>query len=185
MLGRRVIPGQAGRPPPKDTERASAGSNRLKDRQTRDGGCRRKDIDVVEASLRTHPAHHGAKSRNRGPLFLPMRPLVQQHPFPTKRRPALQWTHWGVPLPKCRPWPLSPKRRRGRGRALRRPARSGMRGPSVELASDAPAVAPAGSVGQTKGPVRCRRGLVKRSRRRIPSARLLPRPSQGGRRVYG
>jgi hypothetical protein len=65
MLGRRVIPGQAGRPPPKDTERASAGPNRLKDRQTRDGGRRRKDIDVVEASLRTHPAHHGAKSRNR------------------------------------------------------------------------------------------------------------------------
>jgi hypothetical protein len=43
----------------------------------------------------------------------------------------------------------------------------------------------AGEHGQTKGPVRCRRGLVKRSRRRILSARLLPRPSQSGSCVYG
>jgi len=43
MLGRRVTPGQAGRPPRKDTERASAGPNRLKDRQMRDGGRGRKD----------------------------------------------------------------------------------------------------------------------------------------------
>ena len=39
--------------------------------------------------------------------------------------------------------------------------------------------------GQTKGPVRCRRGLVKRSRGRIPSARLLPWPSGSGSYVYG
>jgi hypothetical protein len=39
--------------------------------------------------------------------------------------------------------------------------------------------------GQTKGPVRCRRGLVKRLCRRIPSARLLPRPSESGSCVYG
>jgi putative transposase len=43
MLGRRVTPGQAGRPPRKETERASAGPNRLQDRPMRDGGRRRKD----------------------------------------------------------------------------------------------------------------------------------------------
>ena len=42
MLGRRVTPGQAGRPPHKDTERASAGPNRQQARPTRDGGRRRK-----------------------------------------------------------------------------------------------------------------------------------------------
>jgi len=43
MLGRRVTPGQAGRPPRKDTERVSAEPNRLQDRRMRDGGRRRKD----------------------------------------------------------------------------------------------------------------------------------------------
>jgi putative transposase len=43
MLGRRVTPGQAGRPPRKDTERASAGPNRPQDRRMRDGGRRRKN----------------------------------------------------------------------------------------------------------------------------------------------
>ncbi|MGA2287741.1 transposase, partial [Bradyrhizobium sp.] len=43
MLGRRVTPGQAGRPPRKETERASAGPNRLQDRPMRDGSRRRKD----------------------------------------------------------------------------------------------------------------------------------------------
>jgi hypothetical protein len=51
QLGRRVTPGQAGRPPRKDTERASAGPNRL---QARPGAmaavdAKAADVEVIEA----------------------------------------------------------------------------------------------------------------------------------------
>jgi putative transposase len=42
QLGRRVTPGQAGRPPRKNTGRAGAAPNRLQDRSGRDGRRRRK-----------------------------------------------------------------------------------------------------------------------------------------------
>jgi putative transposase len=43
MLGRRVNPGQPGRPPGKDTERAGARPDRLQARPMRDGRRRRKN----------------------------------------------------------------------------------------------------------------------------------------------
>jgi hypothetical protein len=43
VLGRRVTPGHAGRPPRKDTERASAGPNRLQARPRLDRNRRRKN----------------------------------------------------------------------------------------------------------------------------------------------